>query len=237
MIYFQDNKYSFYLNKVTFLSSEDGQQSAYCNNIQEYLDMVKNYPWKFSNLVSTQVLPTEEQKARLELLNSIEVQHKNTYESECVLFVEYGAILPDSSSAFLLEMQEEYQALTSAYIDSNIKLKLWYKVKDERDRRTQQGGYKVGTKWWHSDTFSRSQQLGLVLMGNSIPAGLMWKTMDGSFVEMTQELAQSIFQSAALSDSTIFAYAESLNQQIQSSDNPEEIDIYSGWPECYLDLV
>ena len=236
MIYFQDNKYSFYSNKVTFLSSEDGQQSAYCNNIQEYLDMVKNYPWKFSNLVSTQVLPTEEQKARLELLNSIEVQHKNTYESECVLFVGYGAILPDSSSAFLLEMQEEYQALTAAYIDSNIKLKLWYKVKDERDRRTQQGGYKVGTKWYHSDTFSRSQQLGLVLMGAGIPQGLMWKTMDGSFIEMTQAVASDVLIGAGIQDSATFAYAEALKAQVEASTDPASIDIYSGWPICFLDI-
>jgi hypothetical protein len=233
MIYFQDNKYSFYSNKVTFLSSEDGQQSAYCNDVNLYLDMVKNYSWKFSNLVSTQVIPTEEQKARLELLNSIEVQHKNTYESECVLFVEHGAILPDSHSTFLLEMQEEYQTLTTAYIDSNIKLKLWYKVKEERDHRTQHGGYKVGTKWYHSDTFSRSQQLGLVLLGGNIPQGLMWKTMDGSFVEMTPALAQQIFQAATASDTAIFEYAEILNQQIQSSDNPESIDIKVGWPETY----
>ena len=236
MIYFQDNKYSFYSNKVTFLSSEDGQQSAYCNNIQEYLDMVKNYPWKFSNLVSTQVLPTEEQKARLELLNSIEVQHKNTYESECVLFVGYGAILPDSSSAFLLEMREEYQALTAAYIDSNIKLKLWYKVKDERDRRTQQGGYKVGTKWYHSDTFSRSQQLGLVLMGAGIPQGLMWKTMDGSFIEMTQAVASDVLTGAGIQDSATFAYAESLKAQVEASPDPESIVISSGWPLCFLDI-
>lgn len=115
--------------------------------------------------------------------------------------------------------------------------KVWSDIKVERDRRTQQGGYKVGTKWYHSDTFSRSQQLGLVLMGSNFPQGLMWKTMDGSFVEMTPTLAQQVFQSATISDSTIFAHAEGLNQQIQSSDNPESIDIYSGWPECYLDLA
>ena len=110
-------------------------------------------------------------------------------------------------------------------------------IKTERDKRTQQGGYKVGAKWYHSDTFSRSQQLGLVIMGNNIPQALLWKTMDGSFVGMTPALAQGIFQSAALSDSNVFAYAETLNQQVQSSDNPETVDIYSGWPECYLDVV
>lgn len=119
----------------------------------------------------------------------------------------------------------------------SIRNSKWEAIKTERDKRTQQGGYKVGAKWYHSDTFSRSQQLGLVIMGNNIPQALLWKTMDGSFVEMTPALAQGIFQSAALSDSNVFAYAETLNQQVQSSDNPETVDIYSGWPECYLDVV
>lgn len=112
----------------------------------------------------------------------------------------------------------------------------WEAIKAERDRRTQQGGYSASSKWFHSDTFSRSQQLGLVMLGNNIPAGLMWKTMDGTFIEMTPALAQEIFQAATISDSTIFAYAESLNQQVQSSDNPESIDIKSGWPICFLDI-
>lgn len=115
--------------------------------------------------------------------------------------------------------------------------KAWEDIKQERERRTHNGGYRVNQDWFHSDTFSRSQQLGLVLMQDNIPQGLMWKTMQGTFVEMTPTLAQQIFHAAALSDSTIFSYAESLNQQVQNSENPESIDIYSGWPECYLDLV
>lgn len=118
MIYYSDNKYSFYTNKVQFTSSEDGEQSAYCNNVQDYLDMVKHYPWKFSNLVSTTVVPTAEQQSRLELLNNLEVQHKNLYEGECVLFVEHGVILPDSKSQFLLDIQQDYSVQTEEYVNN-----------------------------------------------------------------------------------------------------------------------
>lgn len=114
-----------------------------------------------------------------------------------------------------------------------IRIELWERTKAERDHRTYTGGYLASGKWFHSDTFSRSQQLGLVLMGANIPSGLMWKTMDGSFIEMTQSLAQEIFQAAVTSDSNFFSYAESLRQQIENIEDPESISIFTGWPPIF----
>lgn len=118
MIYFSDNKFSFYTNKVNFTSSQDGNQSAYCNYVQDYIDMVKNYPWQFGNLTHEAVVPTTEQQARLDLLNNLEADYKNNYESECVLFVEHGAILPESKSSFLLDIQQDYSAITASYVET-----------------------------------------------------------------------------------------------------------------------
>ena len=106
-------------------------------------------------------------------------------------------------------------------------------VKNIRDMRVQTGGFQVSTKWYHSDTFSRTQQLGLLSMGQSMPPGIMWKTMDGSFVEMTPTLASQIFSAGALSDLTIFGYAQSLIETINNSSDPYSIDIHSGWPIIY----
>ena len=117
MIYFSDNEYKFYTSKVEFLSSEYGKQSAYCTNVQDYIDMVKTYPWQFSNLSHAQVRPTAEQKERLDLLNDLEAEHKNTYESECVLFVEHGAILEDTRSEFLIPLKEQYASITADYLE------------------------------------------------------------------------------------------------------------------------
>lgn len=114
--------------------------------------------------------------------------------------------------------------------------KAWEDIKAERDRRTHNGGYPAAGKWFHSDTFSRSQQLGLVMMGANIPAGLMWKTMDGSFIEMTQAVANDVFSAAGLQDAATFAHAEALRVQIEASADPASIDIYSGWPLCFLDI-
>lgn len=114
-------------------------------------------------------------------------------------------------------------------------------IKTERDRRTQTGGYKVTVdgvdKWFHSDVFSRNQQLGLVLLGANVPENLPWKTMDGSFVTMTPALAQQLFASAAASDAAIFGYAEALIRQVNESTTPAAVDISTGWPIAYFDLT
>lgn len=110
---------------------------------------------------------------------------------------------------------------------------IWTAIKEERDRRKLDGGYPVSGKWFHSDTFSRTQQLGLLLMGANIPQGLQWKTMDGSFVEMTQTLAAQVFAAAAAQDQALFAHAEALLAEVNAAQDPAAVDISVGWPSSY----
>jgi hypothetical protein len=106
-------------------------------------------------------------------------------------------------------------------------------IKAERDRRIQSGGFKVGAKWFHSDTFSRTQQMGLVMLGANIPANTPWKTMDGTTVVMTQQLAQQIFAAAAASDIAIFAAAETHRIALEACADPSSYDISAGWPKAF----
>ena len=115
---------------------------------------------------------------------------------------------------------------------SALAAKHWEAIKAERDRRTQQGGYQVAGKWFHSDTFSRTQQMALTMMGSSIPAGLQWKTMDGSFVTMTQAMASQVFAAAAASDATLFARAEQIKAAMES-DPVNFILSAQTWPSVY----
>jgi hypothetical protein len=108
----------------------------------------------------------------------------------------------------------------------------WEAIKIERDRR-KFGGVKVGAKWFHSDNGSRIQQMGLVMMGASIPADLQWKTMDGSFIAMTQTLASKVFQAVAASDQAIFAVAEQHRVAMEASADPAAYDYSTGWPKIY----
>lgn len=122
---------------------------------------------------------------------------------------------------------------TPAALLAAAKADKWTAIKAERDRRIQGGGYKVGTKWYHSDTFSRTQQIGLVMMGASIPANTPWKTMDGTTVTMTQALAGQIFGGAAASDIAIFAAAEAHKAAMEASADPAVYDLSGGWPKAY----
>ena len=109
----------------------------------------------------------------------------------------------------------------------------WKQIQAERDRRRNSGGYKVGTDWFHSDDTSRIQQLGLVMFGASMPAGIMWKTMAGTFVAMTPTLASQIFQAAAASDQAIFTVAEQKKAAMIALPDPTTYDPLSGWPLTY----
>jgi hypothetical protein len=110
---------------------------------------------------------------------------------------------------------------------------MWDLIKAERDRRTKTGGFKVGNDWFHSDDSSRIQQIGLVMMGANIPQNLYWKTMSGSFVVMTQTLANQIFMAAAASDQSIFSVAEQKRAEMMASQEPGNYIYLSGWPLIY----
>jgi hypothetical protein len=112
----------------------------------------------------------------------------------------------------------------------------WESIKTERDRR-ESAGVLVGAKWFHSDADSRIKQLGLVLAGASIPAGLQWKTMDGSFVAMTQTLAGQIFGASLAATSAIFTKAEQHKAAMEASADPSAYDHLADWPAVYEPVV
>lgn len=109
-------------------------------------------------------------------------------------------------------------------------------IKAYRDELSEQGGYSVDVegaiKWFHSDTKSKTQQLGLVMMGENTPP-VLWKTMDGTSVTMTAALALAVFQAAAAQDMAIFAAAEAHIAAINASKNPESYSFDSGWPDTF----
>lgn len=125
--------------------------------------------------------------------------------------------------------QPDEKAIDAAALPA-LRAILWELIKTERDRRIQEQGYVAGGKRFHGDTFSRTQQMGLVMLGAGIPPGLQWKTMDGSFITMTPTLAQQIFAAAAASDIALFGHAEALRAQVNAAEDPSSVDITAGWP-------
>lgn len=161
--------------------------------------------------------------------------HGNKIPSDAVEITadQHAALIDGQSNGQSIEADENGRpVLVSPPAQSRNELEAlaWERIKAERDRRSDTGGYKVGTKWFHSDIKSRTQQLGLVQMGASIPAGLQWKTMDGSFVTMTQTLAGQILAAAAAADQAIFAAAETHKAAMMASADPASYNYLSGWP-------
>ncbi len=101
----------------------------------------------------------------------------------------------------------------------------WSKLKQHRDELTDNGGCLVAGKWFHTDPKSKQQQMALAMVGTALPPGIMWKTMDGSFVLMTSTLAAELFQAQMQRDQQIFAIAEAK----RNDDTP----ITEGWPARY----
>jgi hypothetical protein len=116
---------------------------------------------------------------------------------------------------------------------SDVRVLLREQIKTLRDRKVQLGGYRVGANWFHSDTFSRTQQMALVMMGAGMPADLKWKTMSGDFVAITPALAQQIFAAAAARDAALFFCADVLSRQVDAAEDPMAVDLSAGWPESF----
>jgi hypothetical protein len=104
-------------------------------------------------------------------------------------------------------------------------------IRAERDRR-KFNGVLVSAKWIHTDTYSRTQWMGMVMMGASVPA-IEWTTMDGTSITTSQALAGAVFQGTATLDATLFAYAKSLIAQVDASSDPTSVDITTGWPATF----
>ena len=123
---------------------------------------------------------------------------------------------------------------------------VWERMKAERDRR-KAGGFKVDTSWFHSDADSRIQHLGLkdkardlLAAGGAMADNLTilgqpvrWKSMDGSFVNVTAQLAFDIVTAAGDLDARLFAVAETHRAAMEAAADPSAYDFSAGWPETF----
>jgi hypothetical protein len=144
-------------------------------------------------------------------------------------------LLGQSQGKLILADEDGYPQLQDAPVPplSTRQESAWERIKTERDRRTQLAGYQVNGHWFHSDTFSRTQQIALVIMGPNMPPGILWKTMSGEMVTMTPALAGQIFAAAAASDIAIYTAAEAHRAAMLASANPDTYDFSGGWPPTF----
>lgn len=145
-----------------------------------------------------------------------------------------GFAISGTETGFVADDQAWLNVPRGAYVEQSIDLvraraEAWMRIKAKRDA-IQDGGVMVGNKWFHTDTKSRVQQLALFSLGQSLPPGILWKTMDGTFIELTPTLVQQIFAAGIAREQAVFTRAEVLRQAAEANDDPAAIDIESGWP-------
>jgi hypothetical protein len=120
----------------------------------------------------------------------------------------------------------------------SVKDDICQQIRDHRDTLMLEGGVLVEGSWFHSDTHSKLQQLALVNLGANLPEGLQWKTMDGSFVTMTPQLAIDIFLAQVAQEQAVFAKSEAEQAAVNALTSVDDIAAYDwkqGWPETYTE--
>jgi len=133
------------------------------------------------------------------------------------------------SSYYRTEQDDAPYVVYTRKSDEAIAAARWEAIKIIREDLTLNGGCLVDGKWYHTDVYSKQQQMALVMLGESLPPELWWKTMDGSFVTMTPTLAMQLFGAQVAREQSIFAIAEAK----RVDDSPLD----EGWPDRYVEAT
>lgn len=105
------------------------------------------------------------------------------------------------------------------------------RIKAKRDH-LKFNGVLVSGKWFHTDADSRTQWLGLTLMGANVPA-IPWTTRDGSEITLSPSLVSAVFMATATLDMTAFAVAKAHIAAMLASADPYSYDFSANWPATY----
>lgn len=146
-----------------------------------------------------------------------------------------GVHVVEQNGDWLADDPVAAQAIIDGYdaLDAARKQK-WVEIKAKREAVKYAGVPIVSVgKVIDTDEGARTQQLGLVMMGASLPSGLLWKFADNTLVPMTPALAQEIMQTTAERDIAVFAVGEAYRSQINVMTDWQAIldfDILSNWP-------
>lgn len=112
---------------------------------------------------------------------------------------------------------------------------VWEKIKQKRSESIDTGVYHPRLqKWFHTDA---EAQRNYSLLGHAISSALykpkLWKTMDGTFIEMTREVFQDIIALALGKADEDYKNAEIHKAKLMQSTDPLAYDYSTGWSPAY----
>lgn len=124
--------------------------------------------------------------------------------------------------------------LKAKYLE-RIREEVWEKIKQRRSESIETGVYHARLqKWFHTDS---EAQRNYALMGHAISSPLYqpkrWKTMDGTFIEMTREVFQDVLALALKKADDDYRNAEIHKAKVMASTDPLAYDYSTGWSPAY----
>lgn len=146
-----------------------------------------------------------------------------------------GYALVEQNGVWLADDAVAVQAIIDSYDALAVaRLQKWGEIKAKREA-VKYAGVPIASvgKTIDTDEGARTQQLGLAMMGASLPPGLDWKFADNTLVLMTPALAQEVMMTTAARDMGVFAVGEAYRAQINAMTDWQAIltlDISAGWP-------
>lgn len=138
-----------------------------------------------------------------------------------------------------------YDKATEAWVVDDQKFKerleqykadLWEKTKAERETRLVSGCYVPSIeKWFHTDMVSQMSYTRALEFFNLNPEAkpVMWKTMDGSFVEIGKDKLIEVISTIFIRSQEIFKIAETHGAKIRALTSLDSYDIMTGWPSSF----
>ena len=98
------------------------------------------------------------------------------------------------------------------------------------------GGVQVEGNWYHTDLKSRQLYTEKLMFPETLGAGGKWKTLDGTYVEMTLELMYSIAKTASFHVSQCFKLKQAELQRIQELTTLIGFTPSANWPTAHTPL-
>lgn len=114
---------------------------------------------------------------------------------------------------------------------------VWEKIKQKRHQNLRGGVYVESVGKWFHNTDEARQQYTFMRTLPQLPPDLMWKTMDGGFVNLTRPLLDELSLKLLADEQQDFANAERHRVLMEQSDDPENYDYSDGWTENYREEV
>lgn len=192
MVYVENNKYVFHKHFVTFIKKQNNKEKTiktYTDNPGRIERMVnRNYDTMY-NFNTESLIPTVIQYERLNEINDLKLENKESRITDVSYYIEYGVVLNNDGP--FTKLFEKATETTKSFIIDQLK-PLIKKCRNQLEKE----GYLFKDHLFDCDEQARNSMAGAAasmsansLLGKSkeeiLKEKIIWKLFDNSYVELT----------------------------------------------------